>query len=664
MSDPIIGIDLGTTFSCVACYDPATKKVEVIESPSGRTMPSWVSFTPEGKLVGMAAKSQVASNPRNTVYDVKRIIGRSFSDPITAEEAKGFPFSVVEGSAHGEPQIVVDWRGEKKELRPEEISAMVLAELKLAAERHLGVTVKAAVITVPAHFNNQQRQATKDAGRIAGLDVKRIINEPTAAALSYGLHSKKENDANGTEAGKTNVVIFDLGGGTFDVSVLAMDSGVFEVKATGGDTHLGGEDFDNSIMGWVMAQIKAKDAAIHKQIGGDARAQSRLRRAVENCKRVLSSSASAEIEVDSLVGDFDFNTTLTRAKFEELNAVLFSRCIDTVKEVMDDAGVKAADVTDIVLVGGSTRIPCLQTSLYDMFGGKIELCKSVHPDEAVAHGAAVQGYILATGGQGGGQDLAGAEMMTDLLLLDVTPLSLGIELEGKQMSTLIKRNTPIPCKKTRTYTTVDDWQTEIDVVVYEGERAHVDANNKLGSFVISGVQRARAGEPKVDVTFTLDANGILNVRALDQITNAEARAEIKAEKGRLTSDDIDKMIDDAEKYRTQDDELNAKVEYKSALEEALFTVQSKVAETNKSNEVKELADLMDWLELDSESATLDDMKKRALPGPDPLPEPEVRQVPGQDLGPDCNQGPRRLDRGVLGGLLDTLSPGTSLSGFP
>lgn len=612
MADPIIGIDLGTTYSCVACYDSSTQKVEVIESPSGRTMPSWVSFTPEGKLVGMAAKSQVSSNPRNTVYDVKRIIGRSFSDPVTAEEAKGFPFSVVEGSAHGEPQIVVDWRGEKKELRPEEISAMVLAELKLAAERHLGQPVKGAVITVPAHFNNQQRQATKDAGRIAGLDVKRIINEPTAAALSYGLHSKKEKEASGdtTKDGKTNVVIFDLGGGTFDVSVLAMDSGVFEVKATGGDTHLGGEDFDNSIMAWCMAQIKAKDAAVHDQITKSPRAQSRLRRAVENCKRVLSSSASAEIEVDSLVGDFDFNVTLTRSEFEELNKVLFSRCIDTVKEVMDDAGCKAEDVTDIVLVGGSTRIPCLQKSLYDMFGGRIELCKSVHPDEAVAHGAAVQGHILATGGKGGGKDLAGAEMMTDLLLLDVTPLSLGIELEGKQMSTLIKRNTPIPCKKTRTYTTVDDWQTEIDVVVYEGERAHVDANNKLGSFVISGVQRARAGEPKVDVTFALDANGILNVRALDQVTQAEAKAEIKAEKGRLTSDDIDKMIDDAERYRAQDDELNAKVEYKSQLEEALFTVQSKVAETNKANEVKELADLMDWLELDSESASLDDMKKR------------------------------------------------------
>ncbi|KAL3777051.1 hypothetical protein HJC23_001369 [Cyclotella cryptica] len=610
MADPIIGIDLGTTFSCVACWDDKTNQVQVIESASGRTCPSWVSFTKEGKLVGTAAKSQVASNPRNTVYDIKRIIGRSFSDPVTAEECKHFPFEVIEGSAHGEPKIVVDWRGERKELRPEEISAMVLAELKGAAERHLGREVKSAVITVPAHFNNQQRQATKDAGRIAGLDVKRIINEPTAAALSYGLHSKKEREESGEAATKANVVIFDLGGGTFDVSVLAMDSGVFEVKATGGDTHLGGEDFDNSLLNWCMDQIKSKNADVHKKLQDNPRAQSRLRRAVENAKRALSSGMSTEIEVDSLIADFDFNVTLDRATFEELNAVLFKRCIDTVKEVLNDAGCSIDDVTDIVLVGGSTRIPSIQSSLYNMFGGRVELCKSVHPDEAVAHGAAVQGHILATGGTGGGKDLAGAEMTTDLLLLDVTPLSLGIELEGKQMSTLIKRNTPIPCKKTRTYTTVDDWQTEIDVVVFEGERPHVDANNKLGSFVISGVQRARAGEPKVDVTFALDANGILNVSARDQVTGAEARAEIKAEKGRLTSEDIDKMIADAEKYRAQDEELSEKTAYRTALEEALFTVQSKVAETSKANEMKELADLMDWLELDSETASLDEMKKR------------------------------------------------------
>ncbi len=327
--------------------------------------------------------------------------------------------------------------------------------------------MKSAVITVPAHFNNQQRQATKDAGRIAGLDVKRIINEPTAAALSYGLHSRKENDANGGgKVGKTNVVIFDLGGGTFDVSVLSMDGGVFEVKATGGDTHLGGEDFDNSIMDWLMEHIKSKSASAYKSIKDSPRAQSRLRRAVENCKRTLSSSASAEIEVDSLLEDFNLNVSLTRDKFEELNSSLFRRCIDTVKDVMADADCKIDDVSDIVLVGGSTRIPSLQTSLYDMFNGRIELCKSVHPDEAVAHGAAVQGYILATGGSGGGHDLAGAETMTDLLLLDVTPLSLGIELEGKQMSTLIKRNTPIPCKKTRTYTTVDDWQTVSFFLIY------------------------------------------------------------------------------------------------------------------------------------------------------------------------------------------------------
>jgi len=602
-SEPIIGIDLGTTYSCLACWDEQTQKVEVISSPSGRTMPSWVAFTPQGKMVGSSAKAQVASNPKNTVYDAKRIIGRSYQDPIVKEECNAFPFTVEEGEGHGEPKICVEWRGSTKKLSPEEISAMVLLELKVAAERHLGKKVTAAVITVPAHFNNQQRQATKDAGRIAGLDVKRIINEPTAAALAYGLHGKKEQKENE----KNNVVIYDLGGGTFDVSVLTMDSGVFEVKATGGDTHLGGEDFDNAIVEWCFQEMEA-NLGIKKtdEIRKSARATARLRRAVETTKRTISTAASADVEVDSILGDVDFSATLTRTKFEELNAVLFQRCIDTVKEVLLDASVGLEEVTDIVLVGGSTRVPFLQAALYELFEKRIELCKSVHPDEAVAIGAAVQGHILASGGSGGGKDLKESEV-TDLLLLDVTPLSLGIELEGRVMSTLIKRNTAIPCKKTRTYTTVDDFQTDIDVVVFEGERPCVDANNKLGSFVISGVQRARAGEPKVDVTFSLDANGILNVSAKDQVTNAEATATIKAEKGRLTQDDIDRMVEDAERYRSEDEDLAKKMAYKNALEEALYTAQSKVDE---DKEDMELLNMMDWLELDSDSATLDEMKSR------------------------------------------------------
>lgn len=601
-SKTIIGIDLGTTYSCLAIYKDG--EATVIPTASGRTMPSWVAFTNQGKLVGASAKSQASRNSSNTIYDVKRILGRSFSDPIVAEEAKHFPFKVVEGSS-GNPLIRVEWMNSTKDLVPEEISAMVLAELKAAAEEYLGEKVTEAVITVPAHFNNLQRQATKSAGRIAGLNVRRIINEPTAAALAYGLHGKGDESSSNTS--RTNVLIFDLGGGTFDVTCLTMNEGVLEVQATGGDTHLGGEDFDNVMVDWCLTQVEtAKGKAMKEKVKKSARAMSRLKRAVENAKKELSTSHSVTLEVDSLLEDYDFNATLQRSVFEDLNKVLFQRCLDTVTSVLTDAQVDQKDVTDIVLVGGSTRVPYIQTALYEMFGGRLELCKSVHPDEAVAIGAAVQGHILATGGQGGGKDLE-AESTTDLLLLDVTPLSLGIELEGKVMSTLIKRNTPIPCRKTRTYSTVEDWQTSIDVVVYEGERAHVDANNQLGSFVINGIQRARAGEPKVDVTFALDANGILNVSAKDQVTGAEANATIKAEKGRLTEDEIDRMVEDAEKYRLQDAQLMKKTAYKTALEEALFTAQSKA---ESASDVRELEELMDWMDLDSDMATLDEMKSR------------------------------------------------------
>ena len=599
-SKVIIGIDLGTTYSCLAVYKDG--EAVVIPTDSGRTMPSWVAFTNQGKLVGASAKSQASRNSGNTIYDVKRILGRSFADPIVAEEAKNFPFQVVEGSS-GNPLIRVNWMNSTKEIVPEEISAMILAELKSAAEEFLGHKVTEAVITVPAHFNNLQRQATKSAGRIAGLNVRRIINEPTAAALAYGLHGK-----DGTEkVNRTNVLIFDLGGGTFDVTCLTMNEGVLEVQATGGDTHLGGEDFDNQLVEWCLKQVESsKDKATMEKVKKSARAMSRLKRAVENAKKELSTAHSIKLEVDSLLDDYDFSETLERSVFEDLNKVLFQRCLDTVESVLVDASVLSKDVTDIVLVGGSTRVPYIQNALFDMFEGRLELCKSVHPDEAVAIGAAVQGHILATGGQGGGKDLED-EGTTDLLLLDVTPLSLGIELEGKVMSTLIKRNTPIPCRKTRTYSTVEDWQTSIDVVVYEGERAHVDANNQLGSFVINGIQRARAGEPKVDVTFALDANGILNVSAKDQVTNSEANATIKAEKGRLTEDEIDRMVEDAEKYRMQDAQLAKKTAYKTALEEALFTAQSKA---ESSGDIKELEELMDWMDLDSDMASLDEMKSR------------------------------------------------------
>ena len=604
----IIGIDIGTTYSCVAVFDSETQKVRVLPNNIGElTTPSWVAFTSTGRVVGQPAKSQASNNAANTVYDVKRIIGRSLDDPVTREEARRFPYLIVDGG-DGRPQIEVEWKGSKSRFSPEEISSMVLLEMKTAAEAALGRKVKKAVITVPAHFNDQQRQATKDAGRIAGLEVARIINEPTAAALAYGLHSAGEGGA--ARQDKTNVLIFDLGGGTFDVSILSMEGGVFAVKATGGDTHLGGEDFDNAVVDWCLKQIEdksGKNAA--KAVKANTRAQQRLHREVEKAKRQLSTVTSVDIDIDQIVDGENFNATLTRAAFEKICQPLFTKCIDTVKAVIRDAGATVETVSDVVLVGGSTRVPALQEQLSALFSGRIELCKSINPDEAVAYGAAVQAAIIKSGGTGGGLALDG--ISTDLVLLDVTPLSLGIELEGKVMSVLIPRNTPIPCTKSREYTTCEDWQTEIDVVVFEGERPQTTANNKLGEFKISGVQRAKRGEPKVEVSFSLDSNGILTVTAVDKVTGAQANADIKADRGRLTDSDIERMIADAERYREEDLALARKIHLRNAIEEAVYNIKSSLTERNDIVGMTELDDHLNWLEYEAEGASQEELQKKA-----------------------------------------------------
>jgi len=605
---PIIGIDLGTTFSCVAVYDNELQKVKVLPNSLGElTTPSWVAFTSSGRVVGQPAKQQASTNAANTIYDVKRFIGRSLEDPVTREEAKRFPYHIVDGG-NGRPIIEVEWKGAKQRLSPEEISSVVLLEMKRSAELALGRSVKKAVITVPAHFNDQQRQATKDAGRIAGLDVVRIINEPTAAALAYGLHTAGADGSVATD--KSNVVIFDLGGGTFDVSVLSMEGGVFAVKATGGDTHLGGEDFDNTLVDWCLKQIEDKNGKNSaKAIKSNQKSLQRLRRAVEAAKRTLSTSTEADIDLDALIDGESFNVNLSRAQFEKLCYPLFVRCIDTVKSVIKDANTTPESISDVVLVGGSTRVPALQEMLSALFNNRLELCKSINPDEAVAYGAAVQGAILKAGGTGGGAALAG--LSTDIVLLDVTPLSLGIELEGRVMSVLIPRNTPIPCVKSREYTTCEDWQTEIDVVVFEGERPQTSANNKLGDFKISGVQRAKRGEPKVEVTFALDANGILSVTAMDKVTGAQANSQIKADRGRLTDADIERMVADAERYREEDLALARKIHLRNALEEAVYSVKAALTERNDIAGITELDDTLTWLEYDSESATYEEIRKKA-----------------------------------------------------
>ena len=570
-SSKAIGIDLGTTYSCVAVWQH--NHVEVIPNDQGnRITPSCVAFTDTQRLLGDAAITQLSLNPHNTVFDAKRLIGRRFHDESVQQDMKLWPFKVVPGPRDNKPVIVVNYKGEEKHLAPEEVSSMVLFKMKEVAEAYLGHAVENAVITVPAYFNNSQRQATKDAGKIAGLNVMRIINEPTAAAIAYGLDKKSWRE------GERNVLVFDLGGGTFDVSLVTIDEGMFKVKATVGDTHLGGEDFDNTMVNYFVGVFKGKHK---KDISGNAKALGRLRSACERAKRSLSSISQTTIELDSLFEGIDLYARVTRALFEELNKDLFKKCMETVEKCLIEAKVDKYQVHEIVLVGGSTRIPKVQQLLKDMFSvnGRVkELCKSINPDEAVAYGAAVQAAILSGEGD---------KKVEELLLLDVLPLSLGVEASGGAMSVLIPKNTMIPTKKERVFSPASENQSSVLIKVFEGEEHKTEDNILLGKFELS----APRGTSEINVCFDIDVDGILEVTAEDKTARLKKSVTINNRKGRLSHEEVRRMVRDAEKYKADDEEVKKKVKAKNSLENYAYEMRDKVKKLEKAVE-----ETIEWLE--------------------------------------------------------------------